>query len=102
MADWPVPEGLEGDTGLLRVYASAARSGERACPQYLAAKVRPGLWPPQRTPRRQPGLAQFPLDPVTALLDMVEFDGLTLGQAYARLVRGRHERPSAPCAPALG
>jgi hypothetical protein len=88
MADWPVPEGLEGDTGLLRVHASAARTGERACPQYLAAKVRPGLWPAQRTPRKQPGLAQFPLDPVTVLLDMVEFDGLTLGQAYVRLCAG--------------
>ena len=41
MADWPVPEGLEGDAGLLRVHATAARAGERACPQYLAAKGPP-------------------------------------------------------------
>lgn len=89
MADWPVPEGLEGDAGLLRVYATAARAGDRACPQYLAAKARPGLWPPQCTPRREPGLAQFPLDPVMALLDMAEYDGLTLEQAQARLRDGR-------------
>ena len=88
MADWPVPEGLEGDARLLRVYATAARAGERACPQYLAAKARPGLWPPQSTPRRQPGLEQFPLDPVMTLLDMAEYDGLTLEQAQAQLREG--------------
>jgi hypothetical protein len=85
MADWSVPEGLEGDTGLLRVYATTARADDRACPQYLAAKARPGLWPRQRSPRREPGLAQFSLDPVMALLDLVEYDGLTLEQAQARL-----------------
>jgi hypothetical protein len=89
MADWAVPGELEGDAGLLRVHATAARAGGHACPQYLAAKARPGLWPPQRPPRGQPGLATFPLDPLMALLDMVEFDGLTLEEAQARLHDGR-------------
>jgi PD-(D/E)XK nuclease superfamily len=89
MADWPVPEGLEGDTGLLRVYATTARSGERVCPQYQAAKARPGLRTTQSAPRKRPGLAEFPLDPVMTLLDMAEFDGLTLEQALADLRDGR-------------
>jgi PD-(D/E)XK nuclease superfamily len=89
MADWTVPGELEGDAGLLRVHATAARAGEQACPQYLAAKARPGLWLPQRSPRGPGGLATFPLNPLMELLDIVEFDGLTLEQAQARLGGGR-------------
>src|SRR5262249_30090404 len=89
MADWTIPGELEGDAGLLRVHATAARAGEQACPQYLAANARPGLWPRRPPPRGQSGLAPFPLAPLMALLDMVEFDGLTLEQAQARLGDGR-------------
>jgi hypothetical protein len=91
MADWPVPEGLEGDTGLLRVFATWARADDGACPQYQAAKSRPGLWPARRAPRGQPGLTQFSLDPVMVLLDLVEHDCLTLEQALAQVRDGRTE-----------
>jgi hypothetical protein len=89
MADWAIPGELEGEAGLLRVYATAARAGEQGCPQYLAAKARPGLWAPQRSARGPSGLTTFALEPLMTLLDMVEFDGLTLEQAQARLRDGR-------------
>jgi hypothetical protein len=91
MADWPVPEGLEGDTRLLRVQATWARASNSACPQYQAAKGRPGLWPARRAPRGQPGLTQFSLDPVMVLLDLIEHDGLTLEQALTQVREGRTE-----------
>src|ERR1039457_5722577 len=91
MADWPVPEGLEGGTGLLRVQATWARASNSACPQYQAARARPGLWPARRAPRSQPGLTHFSLDPVMTLLDLVEHDGLTLEQALTQVRDGRTE-----------
>jgi hypothetical protein len=76
---------MEGPTNLVRVQASSARPGEKSCPQHVAAKAHVGVWAREPQPRKEPGLQQFALDPVTVLLDMMEFDGLTLGQALARL-----------------
>ena len=100
---------LAGSRGVGRRHRAAPGLGDRG-PRRRAGlsrstwqpRARPGLWPPQRTPRRQPGLAQFPLDPVMALLDMVEFDGLTLEQAHARMRDGRTADQAAPWPSPLG
>src|SRR5260370_5633828 len=89
VADWPVREGLEGDAGVLRVQASWARDGSRACPQFQAARSRPGLWPAGDAPRWKPGLATFSLDPVMVLLDLVEHEELPLERALARMREGK-------------
>ena len=88
MESWPVPEGLEGHTRLLRVQVSSARPGEDECAQRSAARAHPAVWPRERRPRAQPGLEAFALQPAGAVLDMLEFDGLTPGQAWARLRAG--------------
>ena len=85
MGSWPVPEGLEGHTRLLRVQVSSARPGEDACAQRSAARAHPAVWPRELRPRANPGLEMFALQPAGAVLDMLEFDGLTPGQAWARL-----------------
>jgi hypothetical protein len=76
---------MEGATNLVRVQASSARPGEKSCPQHVASKAHAAVWPREPQPRKEPGLQQFALDPVNGLLDMMEFDGLTLGQALSRL-----------------
>jgi PD-(D/E)XK nuclease superfamily len=85
MASWQVPEGMEGHTGLVRVQASSARPADQSCPQRDAARAHPAVLPQGRPPRKPPGLQHFALEPVNRLIDMVEFDDLTLGQAAARL-----------------
>jgi hypothetical protein len=89
MADWPVPEGLEGDTGVLRVQASWARDRSRACPQFQAARARPGLRPAGDAPRWQPGLTTFSLDPVMVLLDLIEHEELPLDDALKTMRDGK-------------
>jgi hypothetical protein len=89
MTDWAVPEGLAGNAGLLRVQAGDAQGDSWSCPQFLAAKVRPGLWPTQRSPRERAGLTQFQLDPAMVLLDLIERDHMTLDRALSRLSAGK-------------
>ena len=98
MESWPVPEGLEGHTRLLRVQVS------RPAP---ARRVRPALRCPGASSCVAAGDAcradsrdwrRCRSQPVGAVLDMLEFDGLTPGQALARLRAGLnrpHEGPSA-------
>jgi hypothetical protein len=77
---------LVGDGSLARIGTRAAEEG--ACPDKLAAKVLPAVYPRQRPRQAKAYLADFPLDAVVRVLDDVEARGLTRQAAVAALGRG--------------
>src|SRR5579872_6165329 len=77
---------LTGDRNLVRIGTRAAEEG--TCPDKLAAKALPAVYPLQRSRQRKKFLADFPLDAVIGVLDDVEAYGLTRQEAITRLGRG--------------
>jgi PD-(D/E)XK nuclease superfamily len=83
MSGWQVPEGLIGNAQLVRVGTTAARSDELACPQFAAAKARPGLR--AETPRKPSDVESFPLGLVDEVLDAVEHADMSAASAMVLL-----------------
>ena len=80
---------LIGDRSVVRIGTRAAEEG--TCPDKLAAKALPAVYPRQRSRQGKKFLADFPLDAVVTVLDDVEVRGLSRQEAIARL--GRDARP---------
>lgn len=93
---WTPPAGVEGDAPLLRAYVSAARPGERSCPQYRAVKARPNVVDSLRQSGKRRGLEMFGLQVLNDLLDVIEFEGLSVDQALRRLRSPGYGRPPHP------
>ena len=75
-ASWP---GMTGPTDHVRVGTRSV--GEGTCPDYLAAKAHPALWPAERARARKEKLDTFPLGVLNAALDEIERNGATVAQA---------------------
>jgi hypothetical protein len=80
-ADWP---GMTGPTNHVRVGTRSV--GEGTCPDFLAAKAHPALWPAERLRARKEKLDTFPLGVLNAALDEIEINGATVAQAVGRAV----------------
>ena len=80
-ANWP---GMTGPTDHVRVGTRSV--GEGTCPDYLAAKAHPALWPAERLRARKEKLDTFPLGVLNAALDEIEINGATVAQAIDRAV----------------
>ena len=80
-ANWP---GMTGPTDHVRVGTRSI--GEDTCPDYLAAKAHPALWPAERLRARKEKLDTFPLGVLNAALDEIEIRGATVAQAIDRAV----------------
>jgi hypothetical protein len=93
---WTPPPGVEGDAPLLRAYVSAARPGERSCLQYRAVKARPNVVDSLRQSGKRRGLEMFGLQALNDLLDMIEFEDLSVDQALRRLRSPGYGRPPHP------
>jgi len=78
--------GLTGDRSVVRIGTRAAEEG--TCPDKLAAKALPAVYPRQRSRQGKKFLADFPLDAVVRVLDDVEVRGLSRQEAIARLGLG--------------
>lgn len=76
---------LVGDRSVVRIGTRAAEEG--TCPDKLAAKAFPAVYPRQRPRQGNKFLADFPLDAVVTVLDDVEIRGLSRHEAIARLER---------------
>ena len=70
-----LPPGLRGNGRLIRVSPAIVKAAERGCPAQVAAKARPGLYAERRVRRADHFLETFPLGPVQAALDALEFPG---------------------------
>ncbi|MFE3644259.1 PD-(D/E)XK nuclease family protein [Streptomyces sp. NPDC059169] len=73
MTDWPLPEGITGDPGLIRVFTGGAKEGEEDCPTLRAVKARPRLRSVHRTPYKPADFEPFALAAVMRKLDVLEF-----------------------------
>ena len=80
-ANWP---GMTGPTDHVRVGTRSV--GEGTCPDFLAAKAHPALWPAERVRARKEKLDTFPLGVLNAALNEVEINGATVAQAIDRAV----------------
>jgi hypothetical protein len=80
-ANWP---GMTGPIDHVRVGTRSV--GEGTCPDYLAAKAHPALWPAERLRARKEKLDTFPLGVLNAALDEIEINGATVAQAIDRAV----------------
>ena len=94
-AGWP---GMTGPTDHVRVGTRSA--GEGTCPDYLAAKAHPALWPATSARARKEKLDTFPLGILNAALDEVERNGATAAQAIDLAVEeaareGKRPHPAA-------
>lgn len=78
--------GLTGDRSVVRIGTRAAEEG--TCPDKLAAKALPAVYPLQRSRQKKQYLADFPLQAVVGALDDVEAHGLTRQEAIISLGRG--------------
>ena len=76
---------MQGDAPLLRAHVSAARPTERSCPQYRAVKARPNVVDNLRQSGKRRGLEVFGLKVLNDLLDVIEFEDLSVDQALRRL-----------------
>lgn len=97
MAGWQLPEGMSGDHGLVRVRPADAKGDERRCPQRLAMKVRPGVSRTDRAVKSDRGMEKSSVGPLNEVLDLIEFDLLSVEDALERW----RERLVKPCHPAL-
>ena len=70
---------MTGPTDHVRVGTRSV--GEGTCPDYLAAKAHPGLWPATRIRPRRERLDTFPLGILNAALDEIEGKGAAVAQA---------------------
>jgi hypothetical protein len=94
-AGWP---GMTGPTNRVRVGTRSA--GEGTCPDYLAAKAHPALWPAAPSRARKEKLDTFPLGILNAALDEIERNGATIAQAIDLAVEkaareGKRPHPAA-------
>lgn len=98
MVAWQVPYGMSGDDTLLRFRPSSFRNHRNGCPQKAALKARPGLSrrDPQAGPARS-GVETYGLGPLDEVLDLHEFDGLSVEAAFSRW----RDRPRRAPHPAL-
>ena len=70
---------MTGPTNHLRVGTRSI--GEGTCPDYLAAKAHPAMWPAAYVRTRQEKLDTFPLGILNAALNEIERNGATIAQA---------------------
>ena len=94
-AGWP---GMTGPTDHVRVGTRSV--GEGTCPDYLAAKAHPALWPATGVRTRRERLDTFPLGILNAALNEIERNGATVAQAIDLAVKeaareGKHPHPAA-------
>jgi PD-(D/E)XK nuclease superfamily len=94
-ASWP---GMTGPTDHVRVGTRSV--GEGTCPDYLAAKAHPALWPATCARTRRERLDTFPLGILNAALDEIERNGATAAQAIDLAVgktaqEGKRPHPAA-------
>ncbi|MFJ1598478.1 PD-(D/E)XK nuclease family protein [Streptomyces sp. NPDC088261] len=93
MADWQVPSGVGGDGNLVRIRPSdiGAKSGK--CAQRLALKVRPGVSRVDDGPVSRRTSKTSALSPLYAVLDLIEFDQVSLEEALSKWRHGAKRRP---------
>ncbi|MEV5615895.1 PD-(D/E)XK nuclease family protein [Streptomyces bacillaris] len=73
MTAWPLPQGITGDPGLIRVFAGGAKEREEDCPTLRAVKARPRLQAMHRTHYKPADFEPFALATVMRRLDVLEF-----------------------------
>lgn len=76
---------MTGDTNLIRISASSVDEGDLDCPERLAVKARPAVFPQVRPHKPNARYDRFPLGRVMEVLDSHEFTGSTLSDALRRL-----------------
>jgi hypothetical protein len=90
METWGTPDGLVGDADLIRIRPRHLRD-PAGCPRRLAVEIRPGLSLAASADRagRAPagGGTPFPLGRVMRVLDLIEYEGVTVDAAFARTAR---------------
>jgi hypothetical protein len=80
---------MTGPTDHVRVGTRSV--GEGTCPDYVAAKAHPALWPAERLRARKEQLDTFPLGVLNTALDEIENNGATLAQAIDRAVEATEQ-----------
>lgn len=85
----PMPAGVTGDPGIVRVTPRHTKSGSHTCPDQIRAAVRPLIGPPGGSPFLTGPLQEFATNPLHGCLDLVEFEGHTVPGAVAELRRTR-------------
>jgi hypothetical protein len=90
-AGWP---GMTGPTDHVRVGTRFV--GEGTCPDYLAAKAHPALWPATRVRTRRERLDTFPLGILIAALDEIGRNCATAAQAIDLAVEEEPMNAPAP------
>ncbi|MDF9816762.1 PD-(D/E)XK nuclease family protein [Streptomyces sp. SPB162] len=88
MTNWPIPEGIAGESNLVRVFTRGVRNDNGECPALRAFNSRPGLRSLTRTPYKPPDFENFALATVMQQLDLKEF-----GHVRGDPPRGRPPHP---------
>lgn len=87
MEAWGTPEGLVGDADLIRIRPRHLRD-PGGCPRRLAVEIRPALSLAANADRAGRATGgdgtPFPLGRVTRVLDLVEYEGVSVDAAFAR------------------
>ena len=91
--------GMTGPTDHVRVGTRSV--GEGTCPDYLAAKAHPALWPATGVRTRRERLDTFPLGILNAAVDEIERNGATAVQAIDLAVEKTAEEGKRPHPAAL-
>lgn len=89
VADWQEPAGVTAANDLLRISPGAVGDEAYACPEFVAAKVRPRVQPLSRPRWPKPTLQGFALKPIVAALDAVEFRGVQPSIALGNVRRSK-------------
>ncbi|WP_433610691.1 PD-(D/E)XK nuclease family protein [Dactylosporangium sp. CA-139114] len=92
MAPWLPPEGLVGDSALIRVSLGILGPRQYRCPARDAMAARPNLRSPERPRRKRELLESFTAGPFMAAMDLIEDHTRTADQALDAINR----RPGRP------
>ncbi|GAA0950912.1 PD-(D/E)XK nuclease family protein [Nonomuraea longicatena] len=79
---------FEGNPDVVRLSASLLDQRESNCRDFAALKARPKVRSTVRERRRYNSLENFPLGPVTEVLNAVEFDGDEIEEAVEKVLAG--------------
>ena len=82
---WAVPAGMVGSDDLVRIGTGAAGDELLGCPSFLGVKIRPRIRSKQPSWAPAAQLEMFPLQPVMAALDRIEYRQLSEDTALAEI-----------------
>ncbi|MFF9580757.1 PD-(D/E)XK nuclease family protein [Streptomyces achromogenes] len=80
---------------VVRIHPADVRLNDKRCPQQVALKVRPDVPRPRRPVTASRALTDRPLGPLYEVLDLIEFEQLTMEEALIRW-RAAPKRPAHP------